>query len=124
MAKKVYRYQFSGKVRPRELEESLLLAVVALECLHGQSCVRLDTRYYMQAKQRACVIDASSRVGRDLNRVFIGLVSREFGQNSFRVRRMCAPIRRPGGTGMRSKRRSRARSGARRCQGRRSGHER
>jgi len=34
------------------------------------------------------VIDAATPVGRDLNRVFIGLVTREFGPDSFRVERV------------------------------------
>ena len=34
------------------------------------------------------MIDASTPVGRDLNRVFIGFLTREFGPGSFRVERV------------------------------------
>ena len=88
MPRETYRYRFNRDVPPRDLEESLLLAVVAVECLHGESRVRLDARYCLRAKDGVCVIDAGSDVGRDLNRIFTGFVTREFGQASFRVQRI------------------------------------
>ena len=88
MPKQLYRYRFDREVPWRELEESLLLAVLAVECLHGESRVRLDARYCLRAKDGVCVIDAGSNVGRDLNRVFTGFVAREFGKSSFRVKQI------------------------------------
>ena len=44
--------------------------------------------YAVDAQQRICVIDASTQVGRDINRLFTGFVLREFGPDSFRVERI------------------------------------
>ena len=88
MSREIYKYKFNDDVPPRDLEESLLLAVLAVECLHGESRVRLDARYCLRAKDGVCVIDAGSNVGRDLNRVFTGFVAREFGKSSFRVKQI------------------------------------
>ena len=85
MSREVYRYRFDKEVPANDLEESLLLAVLAIQCLHGESRARLDARYCLNAGDRTCVIDASNDIGRDLNRVFTGFVSREFGDGSFKV---------------------------------------
>ena len=88
MSAEIYKYEFNDDVPPRELEESLLLAVLAVECLHGESRVRLHARYCLRANDSKCVIDATTDVGRDLAKIFTGFASREFGQDSFRVRQV------------------------------------
>jgi hypothetical protein len=88
MPREIYKYRFNRDVPPKDLEQSLLLAVVAVECLHGESRVRLDARYCLRAKDGVCVIDAGSDVGKHLNRVFTGFVTREFGEGAFRVHRI------------------------------------
>ena len=88
MPKEIYRYQFSESVSLRDIEETLLLAVLAAESLHGQSGVRLDAAYHLEDAKRACVIDAGTDVGRDINRIFTGFAIREFGEDSFRVERV------------------------------------
>ena len=40
------------------------------------------------------VIDASSEVGRDLNRLFAGFLRREFGPDTFRIERLQRDVRR------------------------------
>ena len=85
MSQELYKYRFNDDVPTRELEESLLLAVLAIESLHGESRVRLDAHYCLRANEGKCVIDASTDVGRDLTRVFTGFAIREFGRDSFRV---------------------------------------
>ena len=88
MGREVYRYSFSPAVPMAEAEESLLLAVLAAESLHGQSRVRMDASYCVDAERRACVIDATSQVGRDICRIFTGFALREFGEDAFKVRRV------------------------------------
>ena len=88
MTKDIVRYTFSPSVSMREAEETLLLSLLATESLHGESQTQLDARHAFDAEQRACVIDAGSEVGRDLNRLFIGFLRREFGEDAFRVRRV------------------------------------
>ncbi|QOJ04884.1 MAG: hypothetical protein HRU71_01265 [Planctomycetia bacterium] len=71
----------------REVEETLLLAVLAVESLFGESTVRLDASYSVDAPRRSCAIDASTEVGRSLSRVFTGFITREFGGDAFGIHR-------------------------------------
>ena len=92
--KDVYRYSFEKDVPLQDVEESLLLAVLAAECLHGESRVRLDAGYYLDKENRACVVDASTPVGQDISKIFTGFCIREFGEDSFKVERVAgAPPR-------------------------------
>lgn len=84
----VYRYGFQPQVPLEEVEASLLLALLATESLHGEAQVRLDAAHYLDVDQRACVIDAGTPVGRDLNRLFVGFLRREFGEDAFTVERV------------------------------------
>ena len=88
MTKDLYRYAFTADVPIEEVEASLLLAVMATESLHGETQTRLDAAHYLDPIKRACVIDAGTPVGRDLNRLFLGFVSREFGEDAFQVERI------------------------------------
>ena len=88
MNPEVYRYTFSPTVSFEDVEGTLVLALMAAESLHGQSQVRLDSGHATDAAKRRCVIDASTRVGSDLNRLFIGFASREFGPDAFQVERI------------------------------------
>lgn len=88
MAREIIRYSFAQAVAPREIEETLLLAVLAAECLHGVSRVRLDASYWLDGPSRRCVVDASRAVGRTLNRLFTGLAAKEFGEGAFSVERV------------------------------------
>ena len=83
----IYHYQFKENIPAVEIEETLQLAILAAECLHGQSRVRLDASYCMDAEKRAYVVDARTSVGRDIVRIFTGFAIREFGENAFKVRR-------------------------------------
>ena len=87
-AAEVYRYQFSPDAPAQEIEETLHLAVLAAECLYGQSRVRLDASYYMDSDKRTCVIDARTEVGRDIVRIFTGFTIHEFGEDAFKVERV------------------------------------
>jgi len=85
MNREIHRYTFKNSVPADEIENSLLLAVLAAEGLHGQSRVRLDATYCFDAGKHACVIDTGSDVGRDISRMFTGFAIREFGEAAFSV---------------------------------------
>lgn len=87
----IYRYSFASSVQFEEVEASLVLAVFAAESLHGESRVRLDAGHALDTDKRQIVIDATTQVGRDLNRIFVGFVSREFGADVFEVERADLP---------------------------------
>jgi len=88
MSSEVYRFMFGQEVAVEEVEETLLLAVLATEALHGESQARLDIAHAFDADRRCCAIDATTAVGRDLNRLFAGFLVREFGADSFSVERV------------------------------------
>jgi len=89
MSKKdLYRYAFTSGVPMEEVEASLLLSLMATESLHGEAQTRLDAAHHLDPTKRACVIDAGTPVGRDLNRLFTGFLSREFGADVFVVERI------------------------------------
>lgn len=87
MTADIHRYRFAASIAFEDIEASLVLAVFAAECLHGECQVRLDAAYAVDAAQRCCVIDGTTQVGRDINCLFTGFVLREFGPDSFRVQR-------------------------------------
>ena len=83
----VRRYTFKRPIPAGEIEETLLLAVLAAEGLHGQPRVRLEAGYTFDEAEHACVIDSGSEVGRDICCIFGGFAIREFGADAFRVSR-------------------------------------
>ena len=95
MTKDIYRYSFSPPVPLEEIEATLLLALWGAESLHGESQVRLDATHLLDRTRRVCVIDAGSTVGLDINRLFVGFLRREFGEDSFRVERLHRPQHQP-----------------------------
>ena len=80
-----YRYSFAPTIEFEEIEASLVLALLAVESLHGESQTRLDAAHAVDSAARVLVIDASTTVGQDLNRLFVGFLKREFGPDAFRV---------------------------------------
>jgi hypothetical protein len=91
MTRELYRYTFPPHVPLEDIEGTLLLALWGAESLHGETQVRLDAAHLLDRDRRACVIDAGTPVGRDVNRLFVGFVQREFGNEAFRVERVVAP---------------------------------
>ncbi|HAN99485.1 MAG TPA: hypothetical protein DCQ98_19600 [Planctomycetaceae bacterium] len=85
-----FRYRFDDDVAQEDVDSALLLAIWGCEALHGEAQTRLDAAYRVEADRRCCVIDAQTDVGRDLNRLFVGFLSRELGPDTFRVERGAA----------------------------------
>jgi hypothetical protein len=85
MARALYRYVFPPELAIAEVESTLVLALLAVESLHGAAQMQLDAGHYLDTDNRVCVVDASGPVGRDLNRVFVGFLMGEFGEGSFTV---------------------------------------
>lgn len=88
MGRDVYKYVFESSIDVTDVEASLLLALLAAESLHGEAQVRLDAAHFLDPAKRACIIDAGTPVGRDVNRLFVGFVTREFGEDAFQVERL------------------------------------
>ena len=84
----IYKYEFSFKVPIDEVERSLALSVLTTESLHGRTRVRLDASFYLDKEKHSCVVDAGTEVGRHIASIFTGYLTREFGENAFRVKRI------------------------------------
>ena len=87
MSAHIYRYEFNADVPLEDVEASLVLAILGTESLHGETEVQLCTSHYFDHQLRSCVIDSEGEVGNDLNRLFAGFLRREFGPESFSVKR-------------------------------------
>lgn len=90
MNRELYCYNFNATVPLRDVEASLLLAVLATESLHGRALVRLDASFCLNTRKRSCVVDAATDVGRAIARIFTGFLTREFGEEAFKVERIAA----------------------------------
>jgi hypothetical protein len=86
-----YRYEFLSHVRFDEVEASLALAIGSTEAIHGESQVRLDFSYDLDARARTCLLDAGTPAGLDVNRLFVGIIRKQFGEDAFVVDRLGAP---------------------------------
>ena len=87
MERESYRYRFADAASMQDVEETLLLSVIATEALHGRSKVNLDARFQLDNRQRTCEVDASNEVGRDIARIFTGLLTSQMGEDAFKVKR-------------------------------------
>lgn len=79
MNKQVCRYRFARTVQPREVEETLLLSLLAVESLYGRARVRMEAPYRLSKERGVCVIDTSTVVGVSLARIFTGYATLEYG---------------------------------------------
>lgn len=92
-SRSVYRFKFkpSDAYAIAEVEETILLSIIAIECLVGKSAVRLGCHYAFSADKRSVVIDAEDECGRMLARIFCGFCSHEYGDDSFTTKRIEGP---------------------------------
>ncbi|MEZ6072253.1 MAG: hypothetical protein R3C10_18840 [Pirellulales bacterium] len=84
----VYRYEFAESVAIEDVEAAIVLTVMAVESLRGSSQVRLDVSHFLDRSSRRCVIDATTQVGQEFNRLFVGYLDREIGADEYHVKRM------------------------------------
>ncbi|MES1171249.1 MAG: hypothetical protein ABUL56_02700 [Actinomycetota bacterium] len=88
----VYRLVFEAPVDMDAVEETLLLAILAVGCLYGEAAVRLDAGYAIDVDERVVVLDGSTDISCAVARVFIGFCTREFGDDAFAVARADGPL--------------------------------
>lgn len=91
MAAILFKYCFVKSLDMPDVEAAFVLAIFAVESIHGESDTRLLAEHAMDLDKRTCVVDASTELGRDLNRLFVGFLGREFGPDSFTVERVQVP---------------------------------
>lgn len=87
----VFRFSFAPAVDLVEAEATLTLAILAAEGLFGESRVRTEVTYYADAPRSSIAVDGSTESGAAVVRIYISLLTREFGADAFTVRRMASP---------------------------------
>ena len=84
----IYGYSFHPDVEMQQVEEVLMLAVMAAEGLHGRSRVQLDATFNCDLTGRFCEVDASTEVGAAIARIFTALLTTTIGESAFKVERI------------------------------------
>ena len=82
MQNTLFRYVFRSEVSMDEVEGTLLLAVIAVTSLYGETRVQLEARHVFDPKLRSCVIDAETEIGRSINQLFVGYLRQEYGHEA------------------------------------------
>jgi len=77
------QYTLSAHVSLADAEETLRLAMLAVEGLFGAARVRLDVHYHIVQELRSIHLDAANEPGQAVVRIFTGLLLREFGDDAF-----------------------------------------
>ena len=60
-----YKYRFDQSVPAQDLEDTFMLALLAVESIYGHSRVRMESRFNLDKQNRTCFIDAATKVGCD-----------------------------------------------------------
>jgi hypothetical protein len=81
-------YFFTPGVDVNDVEEALDLAITAAEILHETSHVQLCETSVFNAEKRTCAISSNTPFDKDVNRLFVGFLCREYGAGSIQVCRV------------------------------------
>ena len=86
----VYRYTFNPDASWADVEVALVLAQISTESLHGETETRLDVSHAFDSEKMTCVVDAFTIAGSDFNKLFVGYLRRDLGEDGFKVERLGA----------------------------------
>ena len=82
-----YHFTFKDDVPIDDIEDTLMVAAMAVESLVGRSTLKLDASFRLDKKTRRCTVDASTLAGQHLARILAGLLTQEFSESAFTVKR-------------------------------------
>lgn len=85
MSTQTYEYRFDTKIPVQELEDTLMLSLIAVESIFGHSRVRMDGHFELDKTNHRCRIDCSNEVGTHLARIFTGYATREYGEGAVNI---------------------------------------
>jgi len=88
MNRLVYNYSFSKHIPVDDLEDSLMIAALAAEALHGRAAMKQDAYFCLDKKARTCVVDAETPVGCDIAKILSTFVTKGYGESSFKIERV------------------------------------
>lgn len=84
MLRRVYRFSFEPDVSMDDVQQSLVLATIAIESIYGERALEMDGRFAVRRKRRSCLIDAETPLGCDLAKAFGGFLT-TVAHDSYRV---------------------------------------
>ncbi|MEE9368720.1 MAG: hypothetical protein V3V05_07630 [Pontiella sp.] len=82
-----YTYRFAPDVPSQEMEDTFMLALLAVESLYGHSRVRMESRFKVDKENRTCLIEAMTQIGSDLAKIFTGFSTKEYGERAVMIDR-------------------------------------
>ena len=85
-----YQFRVNPKIDFDEAEMTLQLALTALEGLYGEARLRLEARYSSKQPARTLTVDVRTAAGDALAQIFVNLMIKEFGPDSFSVGRLAS----------------------------------
>lgn len=85
MMTRSYVFTFPESTDMQQIEESLLLATMSAEGLHGRTRIQLEASYSLDSEERKAVVGAESEVGEAIARIFAALLSLTVGESGFQV---------------------------------------
>jgi hypothetical protein len=91
MQRQVFRYRFHDNVALDDIEAEIVLALLNVESLHGPARTRLEATHFLDSDQRTLIVDATTDVGEDFNRLLVGGLLRAYGPDGFQVTRLLNP---------------------------------
>jgi len=84
--KQYVQFVFEKSAPMHEVEQTLRLACLATESLHGPDRMRLQASFLINRSKRNCLIHSASEVGMTLALIFSGFVKREFGEDGVKIK--------------------------------------
>ena len=92
----VCRFKFPEGLDKDSIEAQLALAIIAAECIFGQSRVRISAAYCISPANKTAeddrgpwvAVDVSTEVCEHIAQVFTGLMIRQLGEDKFAVDRV------------------------------------
>jgi hypothetical protein len=83
-------FTFDPTVDLNDAEDTLLLARIAAEGLHGEARVRTEVSHAINPFGAENTISGRTAATAAVTQIFTSLLTREFGRDAFRVRRQLA----------------------------------
>jgi len=80
MSQHHYHFRFEAAIPVADIEALILMALVALNSLHGLTRVRLDCQFTFDRSRRDLLIDGGTLLGRHLAQIISGFGDYLYGE--------------------------------------------
>jgi len=91
MAQATYTFVIGVGVDLNEVNATMRLSLIAAEGVHGEARIRTEVAYTIEPLQSALRLSGDVPAVETVAQIFTSFLTREFGAESFCVRRMTSP---------------------------------